>query len=91
MYEGSTTKVWTSVQVTETFNVKVGLHQGSALLSLYLFVLIMDALGQDIIQPSQLNLLFADDILLIDNTREGVKENLERWRRVLKGRGLKNS
>jgi hypothetical protein len=90
MYEEATTEVRTSEGVTEKFTVKFGLHQGSAL-SPYLFVLIMDVLGQDKIQPSPWNLIFADDILLIDNTREGVEEQLERWRRVMEERGLKIS
>jgi hypothetical protein len=51
----------------------------------------MDVLGQDIIEPSALNLLFADDILLSDYTRKGVEQQLEKWRRVMEERDLKIS
>ena len=41
MYEGSETAVECAVGTTESFKVKVGLHQGPAL-SLFLFAVIMD-------------------------------------------------
>ena len=41
MYEGSETVVRCAVETTESFKVKVGLHQGSAL-SPFLFAVIMD-------------------------------------------------
>ena len=33
-------------------------------------------------------MLFADDIVLIDETREGVNAKLERWRHALKSTGF---
>ncbi|XP_070018002.1 uncharacterized protein [Nicotiana sylvestris] len=36
-------------------------------------------------------ILFADDIVLIDNTRGGVKERLEVWRHILESKGYKLS
>ena len=36
-------------------------------------------------------MLFADDIVLIDETREGVNTKLERWRSTLEARGFRLS
>ena len=47
MYDGSTTAVRCAVGVTDGFEVKVGLHQGSAL-SPCLFVMMMDRMTDDI-------------------------------------------
>ena len=47
MYEGSETVVRCAVETTESFKVKVGLHQGSAL-STFLFAVIMDRLTDEV-------------------------------------------
>jgi len=90
MYQGAKTQVRSSVGLTETFYVTVGLHQGSSL-SPYIFDLIMDVLGQGIIAPAPWDMLFADDIVLIDISREGVERKLEAWREAMEDRGLKIS
>jgi len=36
-------------------------------------------------------MLFADDIVLIDETRDGVNTKLERWRDTLEARGFRLS
>ena len=43
MYEGVTTKINTTTEVSESFEVKIGVHQGSAS-SPYLFILVLDEL-----------------------------------------------
>ena len=47
MYDDSITAVWCAVGVTEGFEVKVGLHQGSALRPC-LFAMVMDRMTDDI-------------------------------------------
>ncbi|KAK3522985.1 hypothetical protein QTP86_010494 [Hemibagrus guttatus] len=90
MYERSRTVVRCAVGQTEEFKVEVGLHQGSAL-SPFLFAIVMDQLSEEVRQESPWTMMFADDIVICSESREQVKENLERWRFALERRGMKVS
>ena len=63
MYEGSKTLVRCAVRTTESFKVKVGLHQGSALSSL-VFAVIMDRLTDEVRREPPWKMLFVDDIVI---------------------------
>jgi len=90
MYEGSMTTIKTICGVTNEFPVTIGLHQGSSL-SPYLFTLVIDELTKNIQDEVPWCMLFADDIVLVDETREGVERKLEMWRHTLESKGLKIS
>ena len=90
MYEGSETVVRCAVVTTESFKVKVGLHQGSAL-SPFLFAVIMDRLTDEVRREPPWTMLFADDIVICKKTREEVERRLESWRYALERRGMKVS
>ena len=77
MYNGFLTAVKSAVGVTEYFKVEVGLLQGSAL-SLFLFAVLMDRLTDEMRLESPWNMLFADDIVICERSREQAKESLER-------------
>ena len=79
MYEGSETVVRCAVRTTESFKVKVGLHQGSAL-NLFLFAVIMDRITDKVRREPLWTMLFADDIVICEETREEVGQRLESWR-----------
>ena len=79
MYEGSETVVRCAVRTTESFKVKVGLHQGSAL-NLFLFAMIMDRITDKVRREPLWTMLFADDIVICEETREEVGQRLESWR-----------
>ena len=76
MYEGSETVVRCAVEITESFKVKVGLHQGSAL-SPFPFAMIMDRLTDEVRREPPWTMLFADDIVICEETREEVEQRLE--------------
>ena len=76
MYEGSETVVRYAVGTTESFKVKVGLHQGSAL-SPFLFAVIMDRLTDEVRREPPWTMLFADDIVICEETREELEQRLE--------------
>ena len=75
MYDGCTTSVRTLIGSTESFEVKVGLHQGSALSPL-LFIIIMDVISQEVGRRPPHAMLFADDLVLCENTRKEAEEQL---------------
>ncbi|VFQ98440.1 unnamed protein product [Cuscuta campestris] len=90
MYDGAMTKVRTSGGVSDSFSVGMGLHQGSTL-SPFLFSLVMDVLTQGVQDGVPWCMLFADDIVLIDDTREGLNDKLELWRLALETKGFRIS
>ena len=90
MYEGNETVVRCAVGTTESFKVKVGLHQGSAL-SPFLFGVIMDRITDEVRRELPRTMLFADDIVICEETREEVERRLESWRYALERRGMKVS
>ena len=90
MYEGSETVVRCAVRTTESFKVKVGLHQESTLSS-FLFAVIMDRLTDEVRREPPWTMLFADDIVICEETREKVERRLEFWKYALERRGIKVS
>ena len=86
MYEGSETVVRCAVGTTESFKVKVGLLQGSTL-SPFLFAVIMDRLTDEVRRESPWTMLFANDIVICEETREEVERRLEFWKYALEKKG----
>ncbi|XP_070045053.1 uncharacterized protein [Nicotiana tomentosiformis] len=68
----------------------MGLHQGLAL-SPFLFALMMDRLTRHIHGKVLWCMLFADDIVLIDEMRDDVNAQLEVWRQTLEYNSFKLS
>ena len=90
MYEESETVVRCVKETTESFKVKVGLHQGSAL-SPFLFAVIMYRLTDEVRRKPSWTMPFADDIVICEETKEEVERRLEYWRYALERRGMKVS
>jgi hypothetical protein len=90
MYNNVTTSVRTNDGNTEYFPIKIGLHQGSALSS-YLFALVMDEVTRDIQGDIPWCMLFADDVVLVDESQAGVNRKLELWRQTLESKGFRVS
>ena len=62
MYYDSTTSVRCAVGAMEVFDVKVGLHQGSAL-NPCLFPMVMGRMTDEIREEASWTMMFADDIV----------------------------
>ena len=75
------TSVRTTCGETGEFLVTIGLHLGSAL-SRYLFALITDELTTHIQEEVPWCMLFSNNIVLMDESRDGVNAKLERWQKV---------
>ena len=87
MYDNIVTSVRTSDGNTHDFPVKIGMHQGLAL-NPYLFALVMDAVTRDIQGDIAWCMLFADNVVLVDNSRTWVTRKLELWRQTLELNGF---
>jgi Reverse transcriptase (RNA-dependent DNA polymerase) len=79
MYTNVVTCVRACDGESDTFSIKIELHQGSAL-SPYIFTLVMNENTKDIQGDISWCMLFADDVVLIDERRIGVNQKLELWR-----------
>ena len=93
MYKENRTKIQTKHGHAEDFLVYVGLHQGSAL-SPYLFIVCIDEMTRHLIHSkpeNNLELLFADDLVLTANSSQVLQNRLEIWRDVMESHGLKFS
>jgi hypothetical protein len=84
------TSVRTSDGGTNDFPIHIGLHQGSAL-SPYLFTLVMDEVTRDIQGGIPWCMLFADDAVLVGESRTRVDQKLELWRRTSEAKGFRLS
>jgi hypothetical protein len=85
MYDNVVTIVRTSDRDTNDFPINIGLHQGSAL-SPYLFALVMDEVIRDIQGGIPWCMLFADDVVFVNESRMGVEQKLELWRWTLEAK-----
>jgi Reverse transcriptase (RNA-dependent DNA polymerase) len=75
---------------SDTFSIKIELHQGSVL-NLYIFNLVMDEITKDIQRYIPWCILFVDDVVLIDESGIEVNQKLELWRQTLESKGFRLS
>jgi hypothetical protein len=79
IYDNVVTSVRTSDGDTNDFPINIGPHQGSAL-SPYIFDLVMDEVRRDIQGGIPWCMLFANDVVLVDESRIGVDQKIKLWR-----------
>ena len=80
MYTGANTVVRTVYGNSKGFEVKVGMHQGSALSPL-LFVIVMKAISREFRVALQWELLYVDDLAVIAETEEELIKRLNEWKK----------
>ena len=90
IYDGVVANVRTCGGTTSDFSITIGLHQGS-ILSPFLFAIVIDNLTRAIQDEILWCMRFANDIVLVDETRAGVNAKLELWRQTLESRGFRLS
>jgi len=69
------------------FEVKVGMHQGSAL-SPFLFMMVMEALSREfrVALPQE---LYADDLVVIAETEDDLIRSLNKWKINAENSGMR--
>ena len=87
-YCGAKTAVRVGSGLTEDFEVKVGVHQG-AVLSPLLFIIVMQAVTKHVSTGLPWELLYADDLVIMAESEEELKEKLVAWKGAMEKKGLK--
>ena len=88
LYEGSRTKVRVGSGTSDEFGVRVGVHQESVLSPL-IFAIVVDVVVEHARKGLLNEILYADDLVLMSESLENLRERFQRWRRALEGKGLK--
>ena len=88
LYEGAETKVKVGLGLSEDFSMKVGVHQGSVLSPL-LFVTVIDEVTENARKVWMKQILYADDLVLMGETIEGLRENFDEWREAFESKGMR--
>ena len=87
MYEDATTKVQLNERESNAFSVRVGVHQGSVLSPL-LFIIVLEDLSREFREGLPMELLYADDLVLMAESEELLMEKLRKWKMGWKQRVL---
>ena len=74
LHEGAKTRVRVDSELSEEFEVKVGMHKG-CVLSLFLFAVIMDVVNELTSNGVLNELLYADDLVLLSEIIKGNEIN----------------
>ena len=88
LYEGAETKVRVGSGLSEEFSVKVGVHQGSVLSPL-LFAMVIDEVTENARKGWMKQILYADDLVLMGETMEELRENFNEWRETFESKGMR--
>ena len=88
LYKGAKTRVRVDSKLSEEFEVKVGMHQGS-LLSPFLFVMVVDVVTEFGREVALGELLYADDLVLRSETIDGLMNKFLKWKEAFENMGLK--
>ena len=78
LYEGTKIRVIVDYELSEVFEVRVGMHQGSVL-SPFLFALVVDVVTEVAKWGVLGELLYADDLVLMSGTITGLRGKFMKW------------
>ena len=87
MYQEVLSQVKVEGEDSREFAVKVGIYQGS-ILSPLIFAVVMDMVTEEVVKE-ECAVMYADDLVLISETKEEARQRFVAWRNVLESKGLK--
>ena len=88
LHEGSRTKVKLGLGLSEEFGVRVGVHQG-CVISPLIFAIVVHAVRKQARKGLLNEILYADDLVLMSENLEDLRERFQRWRGALESKGMK--
>ena len=88
IYVGVTTAVRMKREESKEFEAKVGVHLGSVFGPL-LFTIVLKALSRHFWKGLPWELFYADDLVLLAESREILKEKIKIWKESLESKELK--
>jgi len=88
MYTGAKTVVRIVYGNSSGFEVKVGMHQGSAYSPLS-FVIVMEAISGEFRVALPWELFYADDLVVIAETEEDLIKRLSEWKNNVENSGMR--
>ena len=87
MYANARSRVRVNGQLSEEFDVQVGVHQGSVLSPL-LFIMVLEALSREFRTGVPWELLYADDLVIIADSLEELIARFKVWKAGMQQKGL---
>ena len=88
LYKGAGTNVKVGINFSDEFEINVGVHHGSVLSPL-LFAIVVIVVTNEIKEGMLQEILYADDIVLIEESMEELQETFYGWKIALESKGLK--
>ena len=88
LYTEACTVVKTDAGLSESFDVKLGLHQGSVVSPL-LIAVVMDIVSSEARSGMPSELMYADDLVIMAPTIEQLDRRVAQWRLSILDKGLK--
>ena len=88
LYKGCKTVVLVDGELSSSFSVKGGVHQGSALSPL-LFIIVMEVLTDDVRNGSLMELLYANNLLSCGESLNVVMDKYVKSKNAVEGKGLR--
>ena len=89
MYEDATTTVRVNGRESKAFSVRVGVLRQGSVLSPLLFIIVLEALSREFREGLPMELLYTDDLVLVEETEELLMEKLRKWKRGMELKGLR--
>ena len=90
LYAGARTSIKVYSELSEEFEIKVGMHQGSVL-SPFLFVVVIDVVTELAREGVLSELLYADDLVLMREAVTALRDMFLKWKEAFESKCLKVS
>ena len=88
LYDDAKTRVRVGLELLEEFEVKVSVHQGSVLSPLF-FVTMVNVVTENVRNGLMSEMLYMDDLVLINEMMEGLREKFWKWKEAFENKGMK--